>query len=147
MKPSIKWELKNLPLQYFCENSKKYTSYMVTVVCVLNPLSCPTLCDTMHCSPPGCSLHGILQARILVWIAMPSPRGLPDPGIKPASLTSSSLAGRFFTTSITWESLVMCLLAYRGYSFNVGLATTGIQQDRNTSDSRGTIISLHIKGK
>ena len=111
MKLSIKWELKNLPLQYFCENSKKYTSYMVTVVCVLNLLSCPTLCDSMHCNPPGCSVHGILQARILVWAAMPSSRDLPDPGIKPTSLTSSSLAGRVFITSITWEFLVMCLLA------------------------------------
>ena len=32
---------------------------------------CLTLCDPMHCSPPGSSLHGILQARILEWVAMP----------------------------------------------------------------------------
>ena len=37
--------------------------------------SCPTLCDTMDYSPVGCSIHGILQARILEWIAVPSPRG------------------------------------------------------------------------
>ena len=30
-----------------------------------SPKSCPTLCDTMKCSPPGSSVHGILQARIL----------------------------------------------------------------------------------
>ena len=36
--------------------------------------SCLTLCDTMDCSPPG-SFHGILQARILEWIAMPFSRG------------------------------------------------------------------------
>ena len=36
----------------------------------------------------------------------PSPRDLPDPGIEPASLMSLALAGRFFTTSATWESLV-----------------------------------------
>ena len=82
VKLSIKRELKNLPLQYFCENSRKYTSYMVTAVCVLSPLSCPTLCDTVHCSPPGCSAHWILQARVLVWIAMPSSSDLPDPEIK-----------------------------------------------------------------
>ena len=34
--------------------------------------SCATLCDTMDCSPPGSSVHGILQARILEWVAMPS---------------------------------------------------------------------------
>ena len=43
------------------------------------------LCDPMDCSPPGSSAHGIFQARILEWVAMPSSRGLPDPGIKPAS--------------------------------------------------------------
>ena len=37
---------------------------------------CPTLCDTMDCSPPGSSVHRILQARILEWIAMPSSIGL-----------------------------------------------------------------------
>ena len=44
---------------------------------------CLTLCDTMDCSPPGSSVHGILQAKILEWEAFPSPEDLPDPGIKP----------------------------------------------------------------
>ena len=38
-----------------------------------------TLCDPMDCSPPGCSIHGILQARILEWVAMPSSRGSSQP--------------------------------------------------------------------
>ena len=33
--------------------------------------SCPTLCDHMDCSPPGSSVHGILQARVLEWAAVP----------------------------------------------------------------------------
>ena len=37
-------------------------------------------------------------------LPFPSPGNLPDPGIKPLSLTSPALAGRFFTTSITWEA-------------------------------------------
>ena len=37
--------------------------------------SCPTLCDPMDCSPPDSSVHGILQARILEWVAMPFSRG------------------------------------------------------------------------
>ena len=37
--------------------------------------SCLTLCDPMHCSPPGSSIHGILRARILAWVAMPSSKG------------------------------------------------------------------------
>ena len=32
--------------------------------------SCLTLCDPMDCSPPGASVHGILQARILEWVAI-----------------------------------------------------------------------------
>ena len=38
--------------------------------------SCPTLCSPMNCRPPGSSVHGILQARILEWVTMPSPRGI-----------------------------------------------------------------------
>jgi len=38
--------------------------------------SCSTLYDPMDCSPPGSSVHGILQARILEWVAMPSSRFL-----------------------------------------------------------------------
>ena len=41
--------------------------------------SCPTLCDPMDCSPPSSSVHGILQARILEWVAMPSSRGSSQP--------------------------------------------------------------------
>ena len=41
---------------------------------VLVTQSCPTLCDPTDCSPPGFSIHGILQARILEWIAIPFSR-------------------------------------------------------------------------
>ena len=40
---------------------------------------CPTLCDCMDCTPPGSSVSGILQARILEWVAMPSSRGSSQP--------------------------------------------------------------------
>ena len=50
--------------------------------------SCLTLCDTMDCSPPGSSVQGILQARQLEWVAMPSSRGSSIHGIKPRSPTS-----------------------------------------------------------
>ena len=46
---------------------------------------CPTLCDPVDCSPPGPSVHGSLQARILEWVIMTSSRDLPDPGIEPGS--------------------------------------------------------------
>ena len=53
-----------------------------------------TVCDPMDCSPPGSSVHGILQARILEWVATPS-------SIKSMSLMSLVLAGGFFTTYTT----------------------------------------------
>ena len=77
--------------------------------CCVYAQSCPNLCDPVNCSPPGSSVHGILQARIMGWVAMPSSRDLHNPGIEPASLTSPALAGGFFTTSIIWggHSMVM----------------------------------------
>ena len=66
--------------------------------------SCMILCDSMDCSLPGSSVHGIRQARILERVAMPSSRGSSDPGITPASLTFPALLDGFFTTSVTWEA-------------------------------------------
>ena len=53
----------------------------------------------MDCSPPGSSVHGILQIRTLEWVAMPFSRGSSQPRVEPASLMSPALVGRFFTTS------------------------------------------------
>jgi len=41
----------------------------------------PNLCDPVDSSPPGSSVHEILQARMLEWVAFPFSRDLPDPGI------------------------------------------------------------------
>ena len=49
----------------------------------------------MDCSPPGSSVHGIVQARILEWVAISPPGDLPNQGIEPAS---PALADVFFTT-------------------------------------------------
>ena len=47
---------------------------------VLVAQSRPTLCDPMDCSPPGSSIHGILQARILEWVAISFSKGSSQPG-------------------------------------------------------------------
>ena len=49
------------------------TLIMLECCCCLVAKSCPTLCNPMDCSPPGSSVHGISQARVLEWVAMPSP--------------------------------------------------------------------------
>ena len=46
---------------------------------------CSTLCNPMDCSPPGSSVHGIFQARILSGLPCPSPGDLSNPGIEPGS--------------------------------------------------------------
>ena len=47
--------------------------------------SCPTLCDPMDCSPPGSSVHGILQPSILEWVTILFSRGSYNPGVEPGS--------------------------------------------------------------
>ena len=46
---------------------------------------CLTLCNSMDCSPPGSSVWGILQARILEWVVIPFSGDLLYPGIEPGS--------------------------------------------------------------
>ena len=57
-------------------------------------------------SPPGSSVHGILQARILEWVAMPSSRGSSWPRDRTwgPCLVSPHLSGRLFTTSASWKA-------------------------------------------
>ena len=64
--------------------------------------SSPTLCDPMDCSPPGSSVHGILQTRILEWIAISFSRGSSWPKYR---IQISCIAGGFFITWATRESL------------------------------------------
>ena len=62
--------------------------------------SCATLCDPMDCNPLGSSVHGILQARILEWVAMPSSRASSRPRDRTCVSCST---GRFFTTEPSGE--------------------------------------------
>ena len=67
--------------------------YSILCVCVLVTQLCLTLCDPMDCSPPSSSVHGILQARILEWVAAPSSRGSSRPGDR-THISSISCIGR-----------------------------------------------------
>ena len=62
--------------------------------------SCPNSLQPYDCSPPGFSVHGILQARILEWVAMPSFRLSSRPRNWTHISVSPALAGGFFTTSV-----------------------------------------------
>ena len=86
------------PLTGMRDNTKfTYVALQPLCVCVCVCVhvqsleSYPALCDPMDCSPPGSSVHGILQARILEWVAILTSRGLPGPEIEPISLASLAL--------------------------------------------------------
>ena len=70
--------------------------------------ACPILWDPMDCSPQGSSVHEILQARILEWVAIPFSRG----SSRPRDWTQvSCIAGRFFTTWTTKPRKPNCAAA------------------------------------
>ena len=95
--PKTLWNL----IRYQCTNKLSSVSGWVFSLCVLVPRSCPTLCDLMDCSPPGSSIHGIFQARILGWVAISFPRGSPRPR---DWIHVSRIAGRLFTVWATRKS-------------------------------------------
>jgi len=82
------------------ERGQWHEIMLEVVVAVKVAQSCPTLCDPVDYNPPGNSVHGILQARILKWVAMPFSRGSSQP--RDQTLVSC-IAGRFFTISATRE--------------------------------------------
>ena len=72
---------------------------------------CLTLCDPMDCNPPSSSVHGILQARLLKWVAIPFSRGSSQPRDR---TQVSCIAGRFSTIWNTREAhCIYCHLCQR----------------------------------
>ena len=87
-------------LIFLGQNSEAPMCFAWLVLCLVTQ-SCLTLCDPMDCSPPGSSVHGILQARILEWVAMPS----SGESSQPRDQTQvSRIAGRCFTLWATREA-------------------------------------------
>ena len=102
-------ELKKLFRQYKQSGlpmPKGLTPQISHSECVLSCSVVSDSCNPMDCSPPGSSVHGIFQVRMLEWVPFCPLGDLPDPGIEPAS---PMLADRFFTTSITCEALTLTI--------------------------------------
>ena len=94
---SVRW-WPNLP-----KNPRPRVVFLHVCVCAQ---SCPTLWDPMVCSPPGSSVHGILQARILEWVAISSSRAIQSPRIQSMDQTCISCTGqRILYHWATWEDL------------------------------------------
>ena len=103
------------------------------------------VCDHMDYSPPGFTVYGIFQGRILEWLPLPTLGNLPNPGIKPRSLPSPALAGRFFITSATWEALDQCL-AHSKHSVNVYKAKLTLYTfHQNPTHIAKSLLQAHIK--
>ena len=102
---------------------EKEEQWIFLCVCAQSLKSRPTLCDPMDCSPPGSSVHGILQARILGWVAISSSRGSPQPRGWTRVSWGSSLAGGFFTTDLPREPQIFwyegCFNNEKFYSYPV----------------------------
>ena len=82
---------------------------------------CPTLCDPMDCSLPGSSVHWILQARTLEWVAIPFSRDLPDPGLKPTSLNVSCIGNQ-----ILYHYCLLIIKRQTSISFNIVLKFSAV---------------------
>ena len=85
-----------------CQKHWERYSLMVVKIKVLITQSCLTLCDPMDCSLPGSSVPGILQAGILVWVAMPFSSGSSQPRDQ---TWVSHTAGRFFFYHLCHQSV------------------------------------------
>ena len=86
--------------------------YLPIMLACLVIQSCPALCNSMHYSPPGSSVHGILQARTLEWVAISSSRRSSQPGTELSSPLSLALAGGFFTTEPLGKPCIYLLFLF-----------------------------------
>ena len=77
-----------------------FSIYIYMCMCAKSLQSYPTLSDPMDCSPPGSSIHGILQARILEWIDISSSRGSSRPSDRTQVSCISCIAGGFFSAGL-----------------------------------------------
>ena len=73
------WEDTNIQPMAVSQSMMDTERKKILVMCVLVAQSCLTLCNPMDCSPPGSSVHGILQARILEWVAISFSREASQP--------------------------------------------------------------------
>ena len=95
-------QVRQLCTKLVQRNRHMYSDVCAVCVCVyVVAQSCPTLCNPMDCSPPGSSVHGILQERLVQWVAIPFSKGSSWPRDQ---TQVSCIAGRFFTIWTTREA-------------------------------------------
>ena len=93
---------------YSCKLCFKYSKTNHLSLCLSSCLVtqlCPTLCDPVDCSPPGSSVHGILQARILDWVAISLSRGSSQSRDWTCISWGSCVGWQILYHWATWDSL------------------------------------------
>ena len=88
------FKMKGRIISQSCRQGTRHWDPARRCLCMLVAQSCLILCNPLDCSPPGSSVHGILQAGIPEWVSMPSSRASSQP--RDQSWVSQ-VAGRFFT--------------------------------------------------
>ena len=82
-----------------------YTHLSQLMMGLLSCFSHVRLCKPMDCNLPGSSVHEILQARVLEWVAISYQGNFPTQGLNLCFLHLPAFAGRLLTISATWETL------------------------------------------
>ena len=104
--PDLTWVVRTepktvVPLQSTCYWVQAHTACHMCV-CLVTQL-CPTVCNPLDYSPPGFSIHGIFQARILEWVATSFSRGSSQSEDRTCISCVSCFVGQYFTHWTIWE--------------------------------------------
>ena len=107
-------------MKYHLKTKQKRTPISGAVCCANSLQSWLTLYDPMDCSPLGSSVHWILQARLLEWVAMPFSRGSPQSRDWTCIFSSVCIAGRLFPIWATRDALPPHLLGLAYFQQHLG---------------------------
>ena len=104
------WEYKEMRSRFWTKCW--WMSYRFNISCMYaeSRQSCLTLWDPTDCSPPGSSVHGILQARILEWVAISSYRGSAPPRDQTHISYVSCTGKQILYHQATWEAQFLLLI-------------------------------------
>ena len=104
---------------------------------------CLTPFDPMDCSPPGSSVHGILQPRMLEWVAMLFSMGSSQPRDRTQVSMSVALASRFFTTSATRKTPYIKQITNKNLLYSTGNSTQYSVMTYMGKESKSVYMSMY----
>ena len=119
------------------------TSLCFVAVGVLVAKSCPTLWDPMDCSPPGSSIHGISQARILEWAAISFSRGYSWPRDR----TPHHLHGQAYSLPLHHQRSSLCALCTRKFTPTISVYKHSGRQEPGSPRYLGPVLCPHCLAK